>query len=69
MELLNEDTENYEEFLPTLGKDGKIHCCTFQDKTVSACTEKMPIARVEPDFNKMKSILWCYECSAKLENV
>lgn len=54
--------------LIALGKDGKVHCVDVLDKTKSACSEQMPIIRVNPDFSKAeRHPYWCYECSDLLE--
>jgi len=54
--------------LIALGRDGKIHCVTVQDKTKSCCSSKMPIQQVNPDFSKRKIYpYWCYECDSLLE--
>jgi len=53
--------------LVVLGKDDKIHCCNVGDKKVSCCEEKIPVQQVCPDFYKLGSVIWCYECSHLLD--
>ena len=53
--------------LLNLGVDGKIHCCEVSDKGVSSCAERVPVKQVNPDFEKLFEITWCYECSAIFE--
>ena len=50
-----------------LGKDNLIHCSDVNDLTHTSCTAQVPVKQVNPDFHKLPSIRWCYECSALLE--
>lgn len=54
--------------LPMLGKDGIIHACSFKNTKFSVCSESVPSARTNPDFAKLRNIVWCHECSATLED-
>ena len=47
-----------------LGKDDLIHVSTYNNLKFSACESNIQVKKVNPDFGKLKSILWCYECSA-----
>lgn len=57
--------------LLALGQDNKLHCCSVNNKGVSACEDKMTIKQVNPDLGRLQKagidLLWCYECSALLE--
>lgn len=54
--------------LPMLGKDGIIHVCSLKNTKESICKESVPSARTNPDFGKLRNIVWCYDCSALLED-
>lgn len=50
-----------------LGVDNLIHCCTYSNSKTTACAQKMPVKRINPDFSKLSDIMWCYECSNIIE--
>lgn len=50
-----------------LGNDNVIHCAKYSDTSKTACEKHIPVKRINPNFDKLRNILWCYECSAILE--
>lgn len=56
--------------ITALGVDDIMHCVDTNKKDLSKseCSKKIPIKKVNPDFSKIKSVLWCYECSDLLHD-
>lgn len=64
----NDECKDISGYITVLGVDGVIHCASNSNTEFSACSKHMPTKRVNPDFNKLTDIVWCYECSALLED-
>ena len=65
---VNKENEVVLGHITVLGVDNIIHCSNHSDTTKSACNAKVPVKRVDPDFEKLSDIIWCYECSDILED-